>query len=197
MKTAAHEHFPDTHHDPYSTTVFGFWVYLLTDFMMFATFFATYAVLRNGTAGGPSAHELFHLPFTLIQTLVLLFGTFASGLGKVAAHRRQKYWTIAFFGITFLCGAVFMGLEFTELTALVKSGNGWDRSAFLSAFFTLVGTHGLHVIFGLLWIIVLLLPVWRHGITPVSMRRLSCLSLFWQFLNLVWVFIFSFVYLLG
>ena len=192
-----HEHFPDTHHDPYSITLFGFWVYLLTDLMMFATLFAAYAVLQGGTAGGPSAREIFHLPFTLIQTFLLLLAAFTSGLARVAVHRYLSRWTILLFALTFLAGAAFMGMELTELTRLVKEGNGWDRSAFLSAFFTLVGTHGLHVLFGLLWTIVLLVPVWRHGLTPVSKRRLSCLSMFWQFLNVVWIFIFSIVYLLG
>jgi cytochrome o ubiquinol oxidase subunit 3 len=196
-KSISHEASPDAHHDPYNTTVFGFWMYLMTDFMMFATFFATYAVLRNGTAGGPASHELFNLPFTLIQTLVLLVSAFTSGLAKIAVHRKDREWTMAWFGLTFLCGAIFMGMELHEMNNLVDAGNGWDRSAFLSAFFTLVGTHWLHVIVGLLWIIVLILPVKRHGVTPVSVRRLTCLSMFWQFINVVWIFIFSIVYLLG
>lgn len=196
-ETTLHESDPDTHHDIYSKTIFGFWVYLLTDFMMFATFFATYAVLCNNTYGGPSAGELFNLPYTLIQTLLLLVSSLTIGLAGAFAHRKHKNWTIALFGVTFLLGIVFMGMELTEFTRFVNEGNSWQRSAFLSVFFTLVGVHGLHVLFGLLWFIVLLPPVWIHGLTPVSVRRLTCLRMFWQFLNIIWVFIFTIVYLMG
>jgi len=196
-KSLPHEHYPDTHHDDYSKTIFGFWIYLLTDFMMFGALFATYAVLRNGTYGGPSAATLFTLPFTLIQTLILLCSSFTSGLAGVCAHRKQKQMAIVFFGLTFLLGVAFMGMELNELGRFVREGNGWQRSAFLSAFFTLVGTHGLHMVFGLLWILVFLPQVWRHGCTPLNVKRLTCLRMFWQFLNVVWIFIFSFVYLLG
>lgn len=192
-----HEAYPDGHHDVYSKTIFGFWVYLLTDFMLFATIFATYAVLYKSTYGGPSAKELFYIPFTLVQTLLLLFTSLTSGLGGIFAHRRGKNKTIVFFLITFLLGLAFMWMEYTEFSRLINSGNSWQRSAFLSAFFTLVGTHGLHMIFGLLWIIVLIVPVFKEGITAVSVKRLTCLRMFWQFLNIVWVFIFTIVYLLG
>lgn len=188
----------DAHRDEvYSKTVFGFWVYLLTDFILFGALFATYIVLRNNTFGGPSTNELFHLPFNLIQTLILLVSTFVIGLAGASCHRRNKNWTIIFFGVTFLLGIAFMGMELTEFTRLVDSGNSWRRSAFLSAYFTLVGTHGVHMILALIWIIVLIIPVCRHGITPVSLLRLTCLRMFWQFLNIIWVFIFTIVYLLG
>jgi cytochrome o ubiquinol oxidase subunit 3 len=190
-------HYPDAHHDLYSKTIFGFWVYLLTDFMLFAVLFATYAVLHNSTYGGPSARELFNLPFALVQTLLLLISSFICGLGGAAAHKKQKGWTIALFSIAFLFGLAFIGMEFADCSRLVSEGASWKRSAFLSAFFTLVGTHGLHILFGLLWMVLLIVPVCLEGVTPTSLRRLSCLRMFWQFLNVIWVFIFSFVYLMG
>lgn len=196
-EVAVHESYPDTHHDIYSRTVFGFWVYILTDFVMFGTFFAAYAVLHNNTYGGPSADKLFHLPCALVQTLVLLTSSFTIGLAGASAHRRNKNWTIALFAITFLLGILFMWMELAEFTRLVNSGNSWRRSAFLSAYFTLVGTHGLHMIFAMLWVIILIVPVCLEGITGTSIRRLTCLKMFWQFLNVIWVFIFSFVYLMG
>jgi cytochrome o ubiquinol oxidase subunit 3 len=195
--TIPHENYPDTFHDTYSKTIFGFWVYLMSDFILFGALFATYAVLSGSTFGGPTARQLFQTPFTLIQTLVLLTSSLTAGLAGASAHRQHKYRTIALFGITFVLGSIFMGMMFNEFSRLVSSGNGWDRNAFLSAYFTVVGTHGLHVLFGLLWTIVLIVPVWREGVSNVSIRRLTCLRMFWQFLNIIWVFIFSFVYLLG
>lgn len=196
-KAVDHEHFPDTHHDMYSRTVFGFWIYLLTDFILFGTLFATYAVLRNNTFGGPGANELFNLQSVLERTLVLLAATFTVGLAGASAHRRNKLWTVSLFGATFLLGLLFMGMQVGEFRELVTAGNGWEKSAFLSAYFTLLGTFGVHMVFALLWIFVLIIPVCLNGITGVNIRRLSCLRMFWQFLNIVWVFIFSFVYLLG
>jgi cytochrome o ubiquinol oxidase subunit 3 len=191
------EHFPDPHRDLYSRTSFGFWIYLLTDFILFGTLFATYAVLRHSTFGGPSVRDLFEVPFTLGPALILLMSSFTVGLGAAMAHRKDKRWTMRLFGITFLLGALFFYMQIADMSRLVHCGAGWERSAFLSAYFTLVGTHAAHVIFGLLWILVLIYPVWREGITPVSLRRLTCLKMFWQFLNIIWIFIFSFVYLLG
>jgi cytochrome o ubiquinol oxidase subunit 3 len=192
-----HEPYPDTHHDHYSKTVFGFWLYLLTDFILFATFFATYAVLYKGTYGGPSGYDLFNLPLVFLQTCILLTTSYTSGIAGAYAHRKDKHKTIVFFGITFVLGCIFVAIGWAEFCRFVHGGNGWQRSAFLSAFFTLVGTHAIHMLFALLWTLVLLLPVWREGITPVSVRRLTCLRLFWQFLNVVWVFIFTIVYMGG
>jgi cytochrome o ubiquinol oxidase subunit III len=192
-----HEIYPDTHHDVYSKTIFGFWVYLMTDFILFATFFATYAVLHKSTYGGPSSKELFHLPFATTQTLILLTSSFTIGLAGAFAHRKNKKWTVILFLITFLLGIAFMGMEFSEFNRLIEQGDSWRRSAYLSAFFTLVGTHSIHLLFAMLWVIVLLIPVWREGITSVSIRRLTCLRMFWQFLNIIWVFIFTIVYVLG
>lgn len=192
-----HERYSDTHHDTYARTVFGFWIYILTDFVMFGTFFATYAVLSKNTFGGPSSNELFSLPFSLIQTLVLLTSSFIVGLAGASVHRKNKNATMAFFAVTFLLGIIFVGMQLHEFTRLISVDGSWRRSAFLSAYFTLVGTHGVHMLLALLWVIVLIVPVWREGITSVSIRRLTCLRMFWQFLNIVWVFIFSFVYLMG
>lgn len=192
-----HENFPDTHHDTYSKTIFGFWLFLLTDFILFATLFASYAVLQHNTYGGPSGRELFNLSYTLIQTLILLTCSFTSGIAGVFAHRKQANWSMIFFAVTFLLGIAFIGMELNEFSRFIEGNNDWKRSGYLSAYFTVVGTHGLHVIFALLWIIVLLLPVYRYGITPVNLRRLNCLKMFWQFLNVIWAFIFTIVYLMG
>lgn len=197
MTPSLHERYPDSHHDAYSKTLFGFWIYLITDFMMFTTLFATYSVLHSHTFGGPSGRELFNLPYTLAQTCILLVSSFTIGLGGVFAHRNHKSCTIVFFIITFLLGIAFMEMEVGEFARLISGGNSWDKSAFLSIFFTLVGVHGVHMIFALLWVIVFIVPVCLYGLTPVSIKRLTCLRMFWQFLNVVWIFIFSIVYLMG
>jgi len=191
------ESYPDTHHDPYSKTVFGFWVYLLTDFILFGALFATYAVLGRNYFGGPTGHELFHLPSTLTQTLLLLTCSFTSGLAGACAHRKNQKGTVIYFLITVILGLGFLGLEYAEFSRLVAGGNGWDKSAFLSSFFTLVGTHGIHVVIAVLWTLVLLPLVYTRGINSMVLRRMTCLRLFWQFVNIVWVFIFTLVYLLG
>jgi cytochrome o ubiquinol oxidase subunit III len=196
-QTVLHESSPDPHHDIYSKTVFGFWVYLLTDFILFATFFATYAVLHDSTYGGPSGREIFQLPFVLAQTLILLTGSLTSGLAGASAHRKNKNWTIILFVITFLLGIAFMGMELTDFNRLIDEGNSWKRSGFLSAYFSLIGMHGIHMIFALLWTIVLIVPVCIEGITSASIRRLTCLRMFWQFLNIIWVFIFTIIYVMG
>ena len=183
--------------ETFSKTMFGFWVYIMTDCVLFATLFATYAVLHNSTYGGPSAKELFSLPFALTETMILLVSSFTCGLSLLPRYLGDKRKIIGWFAITFLLGITFLVMELTEFTHLVREGNSWQRSAFLSSFFTLVATHGLHISFGLLWMIVLLVPVMRYGLTPASFKRLMCLRLFWHFLDVVWIFIFSVVYLLG
>ncbi len=186
-----------TAHVEESKTVLGFWVYLMTDCILFASLFATYAVLQNNTFGGPSGQELFSLPFVLLETLILLTSSFTCGLGLLASHRGKKNQVMAWFGVTFLLGLAFLALELSEFSHLVAEGNSWQRSGFLSAFFTLVGTHGLHIATGLMWIVVMMIRVWRGGLTTVNLRRLTVLSLFWHFLDIVWIFIFTFVYLMG
>jgi cytochrome o ubiquinol oxidase subunit 3 len=197
LPLTSHELFPDAHHDTYSRTVFGFWVYLMSDFILFGALFATFAVLSSSTFGGPSLGSLFTPSFTLWQTLVLLTSSLTVGLGGASAHRQSKSQTLLFFGATFLLGLIFMGMELKEFFNLIDTGNSWKRSASLSAYFTIVATHGLHVILALLWTLVLLIPVYREGISHVSVRRLTCLRMFWQFINIIWVLIFSFVYLMG
>ncbi len=180
-----------------SKTLLGFWIYLMTDCVLFATLFATYAVLRNNTFGGPPGSELFSLPFVLAETLILLTSSFTCGLGILAARRGRKNEVLAWFLITFCLGAAFLGLELSEFTNLAREGNSWQRSGFLSSFFTLVGTHGLHITVGLLWILLLLKQVARHGLSRALIRKLTLLSLFWHFLDLIWIFIFSLVYMVG
>lgn len=184
-----------TQDETYSKTIFGFWVYLLSDFVLFGTIFATYAVLRNSTYGGPNASQLFHPSYALIQTLILLTASFTSGIGKIFAHRRNKKCTLFFYFLTFFLALIFMTMEMREWNQLVAQGYDWKRSAFLSAFFTLIGTHALHMLFALLWTIVLLVPLWKEELNDISIKRVTCLTMFWQFLNVVWIFIFAIVYL--
>ena len=189
------------HHDHdaqvYSKTLFGFWVYLVTDFMLFATFFVTYAVYSRNTVGGPGPSELFHLPFALAQTLVLLASSFTIGIATALAHKNKKGASIAWFAITFLIAIVFMCMQFHEYGRLVSEGYTWSTNAFLSAFYTLVGMHTLHVIFGLIWFILFMISVISSGFTATNLRRVSCLKMFWQFIYVVWIFIFTIVYLIG
>lgn len=181
--------------ETYSKTLFGFWIYLMTDCILFATLFAAYAVLHNSPFGGPTGKELFSLPHALAETGLLLVSSFTCGLARLSCYYNQKRKMLIYFFITFLLGAGFIFMELREFAHLVQEGHSWRTSAFLSAFFTLVATHGLHVSLGLLWMVILLYPVCKKGITPVSFKRLSCLALFWHFLDVVWIFIFTFVYL--
>lgn len=180
-----------------NTTLFGFWVYLMTDCILFMTLFVTYVVLHHGTYGGPSSMQLFDLPFALTETFVLLTSSFLCGIAMIPSQLQDKRKIALWFGLTFLLGLTFIIMEIKEFHHFIHIGSGWERSAFLSSYFTLVGTHGVHVSLGLLWMIVLLVPVFRRGMNPVSLRRLTCLSLFWHFLDVVWIFIFTVVYLMG
>lgn len=185
------------HHHAYSKTVFGFWLYLMSDAMMFGVIFATYAVLQNGTAGLPSVRDSVSLSFILVQTLVLLTSSFACGPALLAAHRQDKNRVFFWVGQLFLLGAIFLGMQVSEFSHLVSQGYVWHKSAFLSAYFNLIGTHTIHIIVGLLWIGFLMIQILRFGLTPVAIKRLTCLRMFWQFVNIVWIFIFTFVYLMG
>jgi len=175
----------------------GFWIYLMTDCVLFASLFATYAVLRHNTYGGPSAHELFRPGYALIETLLLLTSSFTCGLMTIAVRQGKRQLVVMLLIITGLLGLVFLGMEISEFHKLAVDGDSWRRSGFLSAFFTLVGTHGLHILSGLLWLTVLLWNSARRGLTTVTSKRLLLFSLFWHFLDLVWIFIFTFVYMLG
>lgn len=187
----------EEHHDSGSTTVFGFWLYLMTDCLLFATVFATYAVLYPNTDGGPNAKELFDLKFVLVETFALLLSSITYGFAMVCGHQNKRSGVLFWLAITFLLGAVFIGMELYEFHHLIVEGAGPSRSAFLSSFFALVGLHGLHVTCGLLWMIATMVEVGRCGLNSRSMTRLSCLSLFWHFLDIVWICVFTVVYLMG
>jgi cytochrome o ubiquinol oxidase subunit 3 len=186
----------EVHHDD-GKKVFGFWIYLMTDCILFATLFAVYSVLVTHTAGGPTGKDIFELPFVLVETFILLISSFTYGMAMLSVHRHAKTPALAWLAITFVMGAAFLSMEVYEFHHLIAAGEGPHRSAFLSAFFTLVGTHGLHVLCGMIWLAVLMIQVARRGITPVLTVRLSCLSLFWHFLDVVWICVFTVVYLLG
>ena len=180
-----------------STAVFVFWVYLMTDCVLFASLFAVFSVLRNNTYGGPSGAQLFSLPYVLIETLALLSSSFTCGLALLSAQRRHKKQTLLWLGVTFALGLTFLGLEITEFHKFVTMGDSWHRSGFLSSYFTLVGTHGAHITIGLLWMAVMGVFIYKRGLGPLALKRLRMLSLFWHFLDVVWIFIFTIVYLFG
>jgi cytochrome o ubiquinol oxidase subunit III len=185
--------------EPHNTekTVLGFWIYLMTDCVLFASLFAVYAVLHGNTYGGPGSKELFDLPYVLIETMLLLTSSFTCGLAMLAAQRRNKQQILFWLGVTALLGLSFLGMELSEFRHLVIDGNSWRRSGFLSSYFTLVGTHGLHITIGLIWMATMMLFVVKRGLTHGILKRLQLLSLFWHFLDVVWIFIFTIVYLFG
>jgi cytochrome o ubiquinol oxidase subunit 3 len=176
---------------------FGFWVYLMTDLLMFAVLFATFSVLRGSTFGGPTGSDLFSLPQALQETLILLTSSFTAGIGMVAARLGNRNQVLVWFGITFLLGLAFLGIEINEFRAFFLEGHTPQSNASLSSFFTLVGTHGLHITFGLLWMATCLVFVSIRGLTASMVRKLTLLSLFWHFLDIVWIFIFTIVYLMA
>jgi cytochrome o ubiquinol oxidase subunit 3 len=183
--------------DTVSIQTFGFWLYLMSDLIIFATLFATFAVLGRNYAGGPTGKELFELPYVLAETLLLLFSSVTYGLVIVAVHNGMKRWVLIGLAVTFLLGLGFVAMEINEFHALIANGHGPDRSAFLSSYFTLVGTHGTHVTFGLIWMAVMIAQVAVKGLTSPVQSRLMRLSMFWHFLDVVWIGIFSIVYLMG
>ncbi len=176
---------------------FGFWVYLMSDCVLFAGLFAAYAVLQGATFGGHTAAQLFDLQFVLLETIILLTSSFTIGLAFLAAQNRKKQATLVLLGVTLVLGLSFLAMEVTEFRHLIVEGNGPSVNAFLSSFFTLVGTHGLHVFLGVLWMAVLMAHVAIKGLVPGTLTKLACLALFWHFLDVIWIFIFTFVYLLG
>ena len=185
------------HHDDGSKTLLGFWIYLMSDCLIFSALFATFAVLSNATAGGPNGKELFDLSYVLGETMLLLVSSFTFGVAMLNMHAGHRNKVIGWLFITFLFGAAFVAMEIHEFAHLIHEGAGPDRSAFLSSYFTLVGTHGLHVTCGLIWIVVMMDMIRRYGLSDVVIRRLSCLSLFWHFLDVVWICVFTIVYLRG
>jgi len=184
-------------HHPQQGTLLGFWLYLMSDCLIFAVLFATYAVLGRSYAAGPSGADLFDLPLVAVNTALLLFSSITYGLAMIAMQHGKKPQVLLWLAITGLFGLGFLGLELYEFAHLIHEGAGPQRSAFLSSFFTLVGTHGLHVTFGILWLVTLMLQVGKLGLTPENKRRLMCLSMFWHFLDVVWIGVFTFVYLMG
>lgn len=177
--------------------IFGFWVYIMTDCVLFASLFASYAVLHNNTFGGPVGRQLFDLHSILIETLALLVSSFTCGLSIIATGRGKLRQTILWLIATFGLGLVFLGLELSEFHHLATTGNSWHVSGFLSAFFTLVGTHGLHITVGLVWIVLLIWQIIYRGLSRGTVRRLTMFSLFWHFLDIIWIFIFTVVYLMA
>jgi cytochrome o ubiquinol oxidase subunit 3 len=195
-----HLHGGRPHEGPASkriVTGYGFWIFLLSDIVMFSCFFASYSVLLGQTAGGPSGAELFDLRSVAAETAFLLLSSFACGMASIAADLRNARWFQIAMAVTGLLGLGFLALEVREFTDLVSRGAGPTRSAFLSAFFTLVGCHGLHVTAGLLWLLTMMAQVYAKGFRADIMRRMLCFALFWHALDIIWVAIFSIVYLIG
>ncbi|HEY4079558.1 MAG TPA: cytochrome o ubiquinol oxidase subunit III [Burkholderiaceae bacterium] len=184
-------------HHPENGTLLGFWLYLMSDCLVFACLFATYGVLGRSYAGGPGGAELFDLPVVATNTALLLISSITYGFAMLEMQRGKVKMVLIWLAITGLFGAGFIGLELTEFHHLILEGNGPQRSAFLSSFFALVATHGLHVTFGIIWLITLMTQVGKFGLTAANKRRLMCLSMFWHFLDVVWIGVFTFVYLMG
>lgn len=175
--------------------MFGFWVYLMTDLLMFAILFAVYAVLHDRTIGGETGRELFSLPLALTETLLLLTSSFTVGIAMIAVRQGKKSPALVWFGITFLLGLAFLSIELYEFAEFIQEGHTLTVNAFLSSFFVLVGTHGLHITSGLLWMAITTAYVFKRGLNSHLVRKLTYLSLFWHFLDIVWIFIFTIVYL--
>jgi len=184
-------------HHPENGTLLGFWLYLMSDCLIFACLFATYAVLGRSYAAGPSGADLFDLPVVAVNTSLLLLSSITYGFAMLEMQRRKLRAVLFWLAITGLFGLGFLTLELTEFAHLIHEGAGPQRSAFLSSFFTLVGTHGLHVTFGIVWLVTLMFQLGKHGLSAANRRRLMCLSMFWHFLDVVWIGVFTFVYLMG
>jgi cytochrome o ubiquinol oxidase subunit III len=205
--TIAHAH-ADPHHlgravehpgpPPKRTvTAYGFWVFLLSDIVMFSCFFAAYAVLVGQTAGGPKGSEIFEQRNVAIETFFLLLSSFTCGMASIAADVRNRFWFYLGMTVTCVLGLAFLTIEFREFADLVSRGYGPSRSAFLTAFFSLVGCHGLHVSAGVLWLLTMMAQVFAKGFRADILRRMMCFALFWHALDIIWVAVFSVVYLLG
>ncbi len=194
---AAPRFYDDGSHHPQHGTLFGFWLYLMSDSLIFAVLFAVYAVLGRNYAAGPSGADLFELPLVAVNTGLLLMSSITYGMAMISMQHGRVKGVLGWLAVTLLFGLGFLGIELYEFAHLIHEGAGPQRSAFLSAFFTLVGTHGLHVTFGSLWLVTLMVQVGKIGLTTENKRRLICLSMFWHFLDVVWIGVFTFVYLMG
>lgn len=175
----------------------GFWIYLMTDAVIFASLFATYVILRHGTNGGPSTHEIFDMPYVLVESVVLLASTVAVGIANIALQYGKKTLFKIMLLATLLLGEIFIGMELNEFANLIKEGHNWQQSAFLSGYFTLVGVHGIHVFVGLIWGAVLALALLSGAKIKRLKEKFAMFTIFWHFLDLVWIFIFTVVYALG
>ena len=195
--TQTHETLSAEHRTEDTATLFGFWMYLMSDFILFAALFAVYAVFRSNTFGGPIGSDIFKPTFVLTETIILLSSSFVCGISILAARAGSVHATILSLIATIALGASFVGLEYSEFARLISQGSGPSRSGFLSAYFTLVGSHGLHVTLGLFWALALIIAIARYKLTRSNMRKLVLFNIFWHFLDIIWVFIFSIVYLLG
>jgi cytochrome o ubiquinol oxidase subunit 3 len=184
-------------HEAGGSTLLGFWIYLMSDCLIFAVLFATYGVVGRNYAAGPGPKELFDLSLVALNTTMLLLSSMTYGFAMLSSYRNKVAATQLWLVITGLFGLAFLGIELYEFAHMIHEGATPQRSAFLSAFFTLVGTHGLHVTFGIVWLTTLLVQIGRHGLTRANARRLACLSLFWHFLDVIWIGVFTFVYLMG
>lgn len=185
------------HPDTIEIQAFGFWIYIMSDLVLFGAIFATYAVLGHNYADGPTGKDLFHLPYAFGETMLLLFSSATYGLAMLAMQKNRKDLVLTWLFITFLFGIGFLSMEINEFHRMILDGNGPERSGFLSAFFTLVGTHGSHVFFGLIWMAVMMGQTIAKNLTPSVQSRLIRLSIFWHFLDIVWVGVFTIVYLMG
>ncbi len=194
---AARRYYLTEAHHPQNGTLLGFWLYLMSDCLVFAALFAVYGVLGRSYAAGPTGADLFDLPLVAINTSLLLLSSITYGIAMLEMQRGKLKPVLAWLAVTGLLGAGFIGLELYEFHHLIQQGAGPQRSAFLSAFFALVGTHGLHVSFGIVWLITLMFQLGKHGLITENRRRLLCLSMFWHFLDVVWIGVFTFVYLMG
>ena len=177
--------------------VIGFWIYLMTDCVLFASLFATYAVLHKNTYGGPGSKDIFNLPYVLVETLILLTSSFSAGIATYSAYLYKKAQTVIFLIITIVLGLTFLIMELSEFSHLIRIGDSFRRSGFLSSYFALVGTHGIHIIFGLIALSVLVCQIMIKGLNRNVLRRINLISMFWHFLDVVWIFIFTIVYLMG
>ncbi len=184
-------------HHPANSTLLGFWLYLMSDCLVFACLFAAYAVLGRSYAAGPSGADLFDLPLVAVNTSLLLLSSITYGFAMLEMQKNKLRPVLIWLAITGLLGAGFIGLELYEFMHLIHEGAGPQRSAFLTSFFALVGTHGLHVTFGIVWLVTLMFQLKRHGLGLENRPPLNCLSLFWHFLDVVWIGVFTFVYLMG
>lgn len=202
MTNSNHQHHPDHHHHDHQkhadeTDVFGFWLYIMSDCVLFAAIFATYAVLHNNTFGQMGIKQLTSLPYVFGETMALLASSFTYGMSILASYRHNKPKVIFWLGVTFLFGLTFVGMEVREFIHLYMEGHSWHTSGAMTAFFTLVGTHGLHVSMGLLWMFVMIIQLCLFDLDHALQRRLTYLGLFWAFLDIVWIFVFTIVYLMG